>query len=93
MAELKWSNNAIEDVLEIEEYWQKVSIEYAREIVRGIMEKPDVLKTMPEMGRRVPELGDPSIREIFERQYSIIYVYQKDIVEILTIIHTSKLLN
>lgn len=64
MAELKWSNNAIENVLEIEEYWQKVSIEYAREIVRGIMEKPDVLKTMPEMGRRVPELGDPSIREI-----------------------------
>ncbi|HLT07119.1 MAG TPA: hypothetical protein VK014_06300 [Cyclobacteriaceae bacterium] len=40
MAELKWSNNVIEDVLEIEEYWQKVSIEYAREIVREIMEKP-----------------------------------------------------
>lgn len=68
MAELKWSNNAIADVLEIKEYWQKASTEYAQEIVRGIMEKPDVLKTIPETGRRVPELGDPSIREIFVRQ-------------------------
>ena len=83
----------MEEVLEIEEYWQRVSIEYSREIIRGIMERPEILKTMPEMGRRVPELGDPSIREIFERQYRIIYSYQKDMVEILTVIHTSKLLS
>lgn len=92
MAELKWSYNAIEDVLEIEEHWQNVSIAYAKEVVKGIMEKPEILKTMPEMGRRVPELGDPSIREIFVRQYRIIYIYRKDVVEILTVIHSSKLL-
>jgi len=46
---------------------------------------------MPEIGRIVPELEKKEIRELIEGNYRIIYrIKTKDLVEIVTIHHTSR---
>jgi len=41
--------------------------------VDGIFAKVELLLTFPEMGRVVPELGRPTVREVFYRHYRIVY--------------------
>ena len=43
------------------------------------------------MGKMVPELNDPSIREEILQNYKIVYKYEENRIEILTI-HGSRLL-
>ncbi|MEZ4822626.1 MAG: type II toxin-antitoxin system RelE/ParE family toxin [Ignavibacteria bacterium] len=46
------------------------------------------------IGRTVPELNDKSIREIIKGSYRIIYqMKNSNCVEILTVFHSSRLLN
>ena len=46
----------------------------------------------PEIGRIVPEYGDPKMREIIYRNYRIVYLVEERAVEIITVFHGSKLL-
>jgi plasmid stabilization system protein ParE len=50
------------------------------------------LKLFPEMGRPVPEADDPEVKEIIYKGYRIIYQAKEDFLEILTVVHGSKLL-
>jgi len=51
------------------------------------------LKQFPKLGRKVPEYGDPELREILFKTYSIIYLVKKEHLEIISIIHGSRKLN
>ncbi|MEX2593376.1 MAG: type II toxin-antitoxin system RelE/ParE family toxin [Anditalea sp.] len=90
MAKLRWSNKAVDDLLEIQENAGKISEKYAMDLMSRLMEKPKILKVMPEMGRIVPEKKNPKIRELFERQFRIIYRIENDLVEIINVINSSK---
>ena len=50
----------------------------------GITEK---LEDFLEMGRIVPEIDDPNVRELFVYSYRLIYEINPDGLEILAIIH------
>jgi len=50
----------------------------------------DGLVTLAERGRVVPELDDPSIREVFVRRYRLIYEVGPDEVMILAMIHGAR---
>jgi len=50
-----------------------------------------ILKTLPESGRVVPELGISQIRELIEGNYRIVYrLLSKELVEILTVHHSAR---
>jgi toxin ParE1/3/4 len=50
----------------------------------------DSLETLAERGRRVPELDDPSIREIFVYRYRLLYRVLDDQVVIEAFLHGAR---
>ena len=73
------------------DYISKDSKRYAEIQIRRIKSRSLILKTQPEAGRVVPELGIIQIRELIEGNYRIVYRLSfGNIVEILTIHHSSR---
>ena len=54
-----------------------------------LIEKALSLKTFPERGRVVPEVGEP-YREIIFRSYRIVYRLRNDLVEIVRFWHAAR---
>jgi len=92
MVEIKWADTAKNDLKGIIEYLSHDSPQYADYFYERIFESIDNLKSFPEMGRQVPELKDPNMRELILQNYRIVYHYDKVIVEIITIVHGKRLM-
>ena len=84
---VKWSRPARMDLKQIHEYIAKDSRYYAKKVVQTIVEKTEELMVFPEIGRIVPEIDDPNIRELFVYSYRLIYEISSDGIEILAVIH------
>ena len=93
MVEIIWSNRSLIDLQEIGDYISKDSLHYARLTLERIIGATVVLETHPLIGRKVPEINDPSIREIIIGSYRLIYKVTNQInVNILTVHHSARLL-
>jgi addiction module RelE/StbE family toxin len=92
MARIKWSKDAIDDLKEIYKFIASDSPYYANILKDRIFEMVEHLELFPEMGRRVPESDDPTVRELIYKNYRIIYQIRQGYLEIITVIHGSKLL-
>jgi plasmid stabilization system protein ParE len=92
MAKIIWSDQSLEDLKAIADYIAKDSPRYAGVFLENIFQYSETLTLFPAMGRNVPEVDDKNVREIFYKRYRIIYEYKGDAVEVLTVIHGSKLL-
>lgn len=64
---------ALEDVQEIRTYIARDSPRYARAVAERIFAAVDWLYEHPLSGRVVPELGRPTVREVIEPPYRIVY--------------------
>lgn len=86
------SPRSIQDLQEIVRYISLDNPAQAEKFGRLLIEKTRVLETFPEIGREVPELGDPGIREIIFRSYRIVYRFRKDeeVVEISRFWHGAR---
>lgn len=62
---LVWSPEAIEDIESIASYIERDSAWYAKAVASKIVETAETIPGFPELGRAVPEIGDPAIRERF----------------------------
>ncbi len=93
MAEIKWTEQAINDIEAIADYITRDSENYAKMHVKKIYDSVTRLSQFPESGRIVPEINKKEIREILLGTYRIIYRFKHNVVEILTIYHSSRLLN
>lgn len=91
MAKVKWSNDAIESLKEICQYIAKDSKYYANLFNDRIFEAVEHLESFPEIGRKVPESDDSKVKEIIYKGYRIIYQIRDEYLEILLIIHGSRL--
>ncbi len=92
MVKVTWSPESLTDLESIADYIARDSSHYARLVVEKIIKVVELLALFPLQGRRVPEAHDENVREIFYKRYRIIYETKVDHVEILTIIHGSRLL-
>jgi len=92
MVKIKWSKESIEDLIEIHHYISQDSPHYARVFIERIVEITEHLEYFPAIGRRVPETDNPIIKEIFYRNYRIIYQIKSNILEIITVIHGRRIL-
>ncbi len=90
---VRWSPPALDDVEAIGEYITRDSKAYARAVVDKILGASRKLRTFPNAGRIVPELGDASIRERFVYSYRLIYRITNNTVLIVAIVHGKRLLD
>ena len=77
MVGIEWSPIAENDLNEIIDYIAQDSLEYALSFYEQVRDRIENLRNFPKLGRKVPELDDPKIRELILRNYRIIYrVYE-----------------
>ena len=93
MAKVVWSPQSLQDLEDIAEYIAKDSEYYASLVIENIVESIEILALFPRIGREVPELQKENVREIFYKRYRIIYQIVDDHVEIITVVHSSRLLS
>ncbi|MBI5675739.1 MAG: type II toxin-antitoxin system RelE/ParE family toxin [Nitrospirae bacterium] len=82
-----WSYEATADLETIADYIAKDSTFYAASFVIEVREASRSLNEFSERGRLVPELSNPSIRELFIKNYRLIYHVEEVRVDILGLIH------
>jgi len=93
MAEVAFTEQALADIDDIATYISYDSSRYAELQVEKFLGRIQMLEELPQIGRIVPELNQKSVRELIEGNYRIIYkIVNKNLVHILTIHHSRKLL-
>ena len=91
MAQATWSIQAIDDLASIEDYLSASSKKQAELMVDAILQAVALLEQFPEIGRIVPEMGLPNLRELIVKKYRVVYYLTfQDEVEIVTIRHSSR---
>jgi addiction module RelE/StbE family toxin len=90
---LRWSQDALRDLIAIREYVQEEAPSRADTLVRELIASAQRLKEFPHSGRAVPEYDDHDrYRELIVGSYRIIYRLESSTVDILTVFHTSRIL-
>lgn len=88
-----WTEKARQDLREIVHYLRQHSPEASERISKEITASTRRLEMFPSSGRIVPELAETSFREVIVGDYRVIYeVTEGNTVEILTIVHSRRLL-
>jgi plasmid stabilization system protein ParE len=86
-----WTPRARADLKAIHDYIAKDSRQNAQTVAREILRKGDTLAEPPRPGRTVPEVNDPSLREIPAYSWRIIYYLRDHRIFIVTLIHKRRL--
>ena len=92
MEKIHWLEEAIEDLDQIYNFISQNSVYYAIKTVEGILSKVENLKKSPYIGRRVIK-DNQNIREIIYKSYRIIYKIDSNIILILRVWHSARLLS
>jgi addiction module RelE/StbE family toxin len=91
MVRINWTLQAKDDLKNIADYISKDSVIYAKRQVIKIRKRTEILKTQIRIGKIVPEIEDPDIRELIEGNYRIIYkIIAKNRIDILTVHHSAR---
>ncbi len=90
MTRLVWTRPALTDVREIRAYVARDSPRYGRVVVERLFAAVDRLREHPLSGRVVPELGQPTLREVIEPPYRIVYRVRADVLEVLAVVHSAR---
>jgi plasmid stabilization system protein ParE len=89
--EVIWAERASDDLYHIFEHLSIFSDTRAEAVVGEIIEKAFLLEQFPRLGRVVPEINIPSIRELIIKQYRVVYALNtQGQVEILAIRHSAR---
>ncbi|MDO8723527.1 MAG: type II toxin-antitoxin system RelE/ParE family toxin [Syntrophales bacterium] len=92
MIRIKWTNEALIRLFEIEDFISQDSPERAEKFVDQIIEHAETLSDKPLRGRTVPEISNPDIRKLIFRKYRIIYRTNGNNLDILTVFEGHRLL-
>jgi addiction module RelE/StbE family toxin len=91
MAEIDFSQRALEDIDEIAHYWARFSEDAARAYVKKIYATIALLEQFPNLGKISPELNYPKVREIIAGPYRIFYhVISERRIQIITVHHSAQ---
>ena len=90
MTRLVWTRPALEDVQQIHDYIARDSPRYARAVAERLLAAVERLPAHPLSGRVVPELEQPTVREVIEAPYRIVYRVRADVLEVLTVVHSAR---
>ena len=82
-----WSYEASADIEALANYISRDSIFYAAAFIQETLDVSRSLDEFSERGHIVPEFGDPNIRELFVREYRLIYSIEEDRIVLLGLVH------
>ena len=92
MAEVTWTDQAVEDVESIRAFIARDSPRYASLVAEHLVAAVERLGSFPRSGRIVPEFKDDRLREVIWGSYRIVYRLLDDTIEVLTVYHGARLL-
>ena len=92
MTQLIWTRRAIEDVQAIRQFISQDSPHYAQLVTQRLIAAVERLPALPQSGRIVPEINDPTIREVIQGSYRIVYRLIRAEIHIVTVHHAARLL-
>ncbi|MBD3194115.1 MAG: type II toxin-antitoxin system RelE/ParE family toxin [Candidatus Lokiarchaeota archaeon] len=92
MVEIRWSPAAAADFESIITYYDKTTPKFAQNLAKKILYIIENITLFPKMGRKVPDSDNPNVREIIYRNFRIIYRLKTEFLEIVRIIHGSRIL-
>lgn len=84
---IHWSETALEHLADIARHIGHTSPLYAERMVDRLLARTESLRDFPELGRAVPEAGEPTIRELIEHPYRLMYLVQPSRIDVLAVIH------
>jgi toxin ParE1/3/4 len=94
MVQVKITSKAKKDIKSIYKYILRDSYQNAEMVAEAIIRKIETLKKQPSIGKVVKEFNNPVIRELKLFKFRIIYrTKTTSLVEVITIQHSSRLLN
>jgi plasmid stabilization system protein ParE len=87
-----WTDNAVDQLVNIYEYIALNSPTYARQMVDRITRRSAQISDQPFSRRKVPEYQADDVRELIETPYRIIYRVKRDQIDVLAVIHGAQLI-
>ena len=90
MTRVVWTSPARDDLREIRAYVARDSAQYARLVVERLLAAVERLQDYPLSGRIVPEVEQPTLREVVAGAYRIVYRVTASEVHILTVVHGAR---
>jgi len=87
---IRWSGPAIREFEGSLEYIARDNRDAADRLARAIHRAVGRLRAFPNSGRMVPELEDPTLREVVHAPFRIIYQSEENLVEILAVVRTEQ---
>jgi len=91
VTEVRWTQQAVDDLTAVRDFIARDSAVYAQLVVERLYSAVGQLRDFPDSGRVVPEREQPHLRELIRPPFRIVYQRQPEIVEILTIVRSSRL--
>lgn len=85
------AETARQDLNSIAEFISQDSPRASRKMIKKISESLKKLPSFPQSGRMIPEIQDPTLREIVIGPYRIMYRLEKDKIVILRALHGKRL--
>lgn len=89
MTEVRWTEQAVEDLEAIKAFISQDSPAYALAVVRRLYDAVGQLAPFPDSGRIVPEHGRVDLRELVRPPYRIVYRRHAELVEVLLVFRSS----
>jgi toxin ParE1/3/4 len=90
---IQWTHEALERLMEVENFISLDNPARAEKFVDEMIEHTEkTLPGNPRLGRVVPEIAHPNIRELIFKKYRIVYRLNNNNIEILTIFEGHRLL-
>ncbi len=90
MAEIIWTNPALEDLNDIAEYIALSNLQSAKKLVAKIFDKVERLEAFPESGKKPIELTNLNYREVVVNPCRIFYKIDNDKVYILHVMRQER---
>jgi len=88
-----WTQEALDRLSDIEDFISKDSPQRAARFINYLVQRGEGVSKNPRIGRVVPEISNPDVREIIAKKYRIVYEIQENKIEILTVFEGHKLLS
>ena len=85
-----WTESAWQELEAAAQYIAQDSSHFAAALIHEARLAAQSLRKSPNRGRIVPELREASVREIFVKQYRLIYEVGSDRVIILSFLHGAR---
>lgn len=88
--EIAWTEKASTDLRDIFDYISEHNPTAAAKVVDAIVDRVELLKTVPRMGRFYVTRDGQEIRTLVSGKYRIFYAVAENRVEILTVRHSAR---